>query len=123
MSIVDIHARLAITALLYAIILGLWGLWRYFRKQGVEGSYWGALVIAEVIFLVQGIIGVYLFFSGGTLNRPFVHILYGVVSVLTIPGIFLFTRGDDSRRSMGIYGVACFFLMGIALRSISTGGE
>jgi len=47
MSLVEIHSRLGNTALFYSIALALWGLWRYYRRQGVESSYWGALVIAN----------------------------------------------------------------------------
>ena len=123
MSLAEIHARLANTALFYTIILAVWALWRFFRRQSVDSSYWGALVIGEVLFLIQGALGAFLFFSGiGELTRGLIHILYGVVSVLVIPAVFLFTRGDESRRVMLIYGASLLFLMGIIFRSMATGG-
>jgi len=48
--------------------------------------------------------------------------LYGVVSVLVLPGIFAFTRGQEERRSMLIYGTGFLFLVGIVLRAIGTAG-
>ena len=55
---VMIHDGLANTVLLYVLVMGIWGLWRFFRKQGVDSSFWGALVIAEILILVQGGIGI-----------------------------------------------------------------
>src|SRR5512134_3536106 len=105
MSLADIHARLGNTAMYYAIILGLWGLWRYFRKQGLDSNYWGALVIGEILIIAQGLLGAYLWLSGARPGRG-IHILYGVVSALVIPGLYAYTQGDDRRRVMLIYGVA-----------------
>ena len=122
MYLIEIHSRLANTALLYTVIMAVWGLWRYFRRQQVESNYWGALVIAEILYLVQAVLGAYLYFSRiGRLDRG-VHILYGVVIVLVIPGIFTFTRGRAERRAMLVYGAGFVFLAGIVLRAMSTGG-
>lgn len=125
MPLNEIHARLANTVLFYVILLGAWGLWRFFRREGVNSSYFGAVAIGEVLIALQGVLGAFLFFSGSGdgLQRPAVHILYGVVSLIVLPGVYLFTRGDDKRRAMLIYAAAFLFLVGISLRAISTGGE
>lgn len=122
MSIVEIHGRLGNTALLYTGVLAVWALWRFFRRQGIDSNYWGALVIAEGLLLVQAGLGAYIFFSGaGTLERPFMHILYGIVSLLVIPMVFAVTRGDDRYRVSLVYGAALLFQIGIILRSQVTG--
>ena len=123
MSIVDIHARLANTILLYVIAMAAWGLWRFFRRQGVDSSYWGALIIAEILFLIQAAMGAFIWISGrGVPARGWIHVLYGIVSILVAPGIFMYTHGDEDRRSMLVYGVAFLFMIGIILRAMSTGG-
>ncbi|HLA97685.1 MAG TPA: hypothetical protein VJL34_04465 [Anaerolineales bacterium] len=121
MSLAPIHAGLATTVLYYFLILALWGLWRFVRKQGIDSSFWGMLVIAEVLVLVQGGLGVALWLSGGPPGRGWIHVLYGVVSVLTLPAIFAYTQGNQDRRAMLIYGVALLFLVGITLRAMGTG--
>lgn len=121
MSLVEIHGRLGFTALYLTIIMALWGFWRFFRRQGVGGSYWGAAVVAQILYLIQGGLGAFLFFSGlGNLTGRSIHILYGVVSVLVIPAVFFFTHGEASRRSMLAYGAGFLFLAGILLRGIVT---
>ena len=123
MSIIEVHSRLANTAIFYTAIMAIWGLWRYFRKQEIDSSFFGALVIAEILFIIQGLLGAYIFISGiGHLTRAFMHILYGVVTVLVIPSVFAYTRGDNSRRVQLIYGVALLFLVAILFRSLATGG-
>lgn len=125
MSLVEIHGRLANTALFFTLALALWGLFRYFRKQGLDSSYWGALIIGEVVYLVQGALGAYLFFSGvGNLTGRYIHILYGVTSLLVIPAVFAFTRGEGEgeRRVQLVYALALLFLVGIMLRAQMTAG-
>lgn len=125
MTLVEVHGRLANTALFFTLAMAVWGLFRYFRKQGLDSSYWGALIIGEILYLVQGALGAYLFFSGvGNLTGRYIHILYGVVSVLVIPSVFAFTRGEGEgeRRVQLVYAVALLFLVGILIRARATAG-
>jgi hypothetical protein len=120
MSTVEIHARLANTVLLYTFILALWAFWRYFRREGITSSYWGSLAIAELLILLQGGLGVYLWFASYRPTVP-LHILYGVVGALGIPAAFAFTRGRETRREILIYGASLLFLVGIFWRAWATG--
>jgi heme A synthase len=121
MSIVEIHARLGNTAVLYIVILALWAFWRYFRKQGIDSSYWGALAIAEVLILLQGGLGIYMLVAGLRPSAEGMHILYGVLSAIGIPVAFAFTRGREERRDMLVYGAGLLFMTGLLVRAIATG--
>jgi len=117
-----LHGRLANTVVMYAILMALWGFWRYFRKQGMDSSYWGAVVIAEVLILIQGAVGVFMRISGILPARGWFHILYGIVAAISLPAVYMFTKGRDERRDMLIYAAIFLFLTGIALRAMATGG-
>jgi hypothetical protein len=119
MSLSDVHGRLANTALFFMIFMALWGLWRLLRKQGLSSNYWGALVIGEILVIVQGLLGGYLWLIGLRPDRS-IHILYGVVAALVIPAIYAFTKGGQERREMIIYAVALLFLVGILIRAMGT---
>jgi hypothetical protein len=119
MSLSDIHARLGNTAMYYMIIMAVWGLWRYFRKQGLDSNYWGALVIGEILIVLQGLLGGYLWLAGLRPGRG-IHILYGIAAALVIPGVYAFTHGDDRQRVMLIYGISLLFLVGLIIRAVST---
>lgn len=121
MSLAEVHARLGLTALYFMVFMALWGFWRFFRKQGVNSNYWGALLIGEMLIIAQGLLGAYLFIIGARPERS-IHILYGVVTALVIPGVYAYTKGDEQRRSMLIYSSALLISVLLILRAITTAG-
>jgi hypothetical protein len=121
MSLITVHANLSNAALIYFAILAIWGLIRFARRQGVGSSYWGALVIAELLLLAQGSLGAFLWYTGLRPARG-IHILYGLVSALTIPAVYAYTKGGEERREMLIYGVVTLVTVGLILRAMTTAG-
>ncbi|MEW5989458.1 MAG: hypothetical protein AB1791_22760 [Chloroflexota bacterium] len=115
----EIHLFLSNTIWLFFLALGLWGLWRAYRHGGVDGSYLGAMIIGEGLFVVQAILGAILWFGGGRPDRG-VHILYGIFAIVCLPGAFAYLRGDDSNRAQWIFALLCLFLFGVSLRAIGT---
>lgn len=125
MSIDFIHGRLANAALLFSIICTAWGFFNFIRKQPVTSSYWGGLVILQILAMAQVVVGiiVYATIGGGELARPIVHILYAATLVISLPAAYVYTGGKDSQRENIIYALVCLWLVFIVERSISTGQE
>jgi phosphoglycerol transferase MdoB-like AlkP superfamily enzyme len=135
MPLTFIHSRLANTTVFYFLALAIWGLFTFLmamKKRRTEkiiepiesvisSSYWGALIIGEILVIVQGLIGIILWFTGVRPERGWFHILYGIVAVLCIPAVYAYTKGQDRDKEMLIYGVVMLFAFGIALRAIATG--
>lgn len=122
-TLIAIHGALSNTAWLFFLILGLWGLYRGIRGQSVDGSYLGAAFIGQLIFVTQAIFGALLWIGGGNaaIQRPGIHLLYGVFALVFLPFIYLSVlRGDDTNRAQWVLAFTTLFLFGIALRSIST---
>ena len=109
MNLVILHNRLSITILLYLIILFIWGIWRYLRHEGVSGNYWGALVISEILILIQGLFGLILYISGLKPESGGIHILYGIIGALGIPAVYIFTKGRNEPMVILIYSIVLFF--------------
>ncbi len=120
MSITQVHAALANTGLYYFLILAFWGTWRFLRKQGLDPSYWGALVIAEILLAVQFLSGGYLWLVGLRPARS-VHVLYGLVALLALPGVYMYTKGRTDRPEMLMYAVVALITVGLILRAMFTG--
>ena len=120
--IVDFHMNWSRVVVIYAAFLAVWGLYLWIRGSNPSPGYLGALVIAEGIFLVQGLAGLLALSSG---HRPHdaLHYLYGGVLVLTLPAAYFFGDGGRERRDSLIFGLAGLFLIGIAIRGITTGGS
>jgi heme A synthase len=121
MPLPELHARLGNTAIFYIAALALWAFWRFFRRQGVDSNYWGALAIAELLILLQGGLGAYMWLSGHFPAQGGIHFLYGVLSVIGIPVFFALTRGRDDRQTLIVYGAGLLFMVGILIRAITTG--
>ncbi len=115
-----IHSRLAITAVLFAFALGVWALSSFVRGRGMSSSYWGALVIGELLMLAQGVLGI-LLVIGGARPADWLHLLYGVLVALSWPGAYIYTHARGDRREAGLYALVSFFVFGLALRAIMTG--
>ena len=121
MSLVFVHSRLAISILLYVIILCVWGFWMYIRKNDVSGSFWGALIIAELLILVQGSLGIVLIVNGLKPERGGMHILYGIVGAIGIPAVYSITKGRNNRKALLVYTAVLLFTAVIFIRSMATG--
>lgn len=117
----SLHQGFATVVLVYSFFMGLWGLFLYFRGSNPSGGYLGALVLAEGVAVLQGLIGLILLLQG---HRPgdTLHYLYGVVAAITLPAAYFIGNGATERRDSLIFGLAGFFLVGIAVRGITTGG-
>lgn len=121
MTLVEVHEALSRACVIFSLIIGVYGLWRFFRAQGVSQDYWGVLAIGELLYLAQAVVGTVLWVEGGRPGREWVHLLYGIVAIITVPGAFAFTRGRDGRREALIYAVIGLFMAGVSLRAITTG--
>ena len=64
MQLLEMHGRLAYSALFYCVILTIWGLIRVFRRMNLDSSYWSAVLVGETFILVQTALGVILAING-----------------------------------------------------------
>ena len=79
------------------------------------------MVIAEVLILLQGALGIYLWIMELRPGRGGIHPLYGVVTALAILFVYVFTKGREDRPEMLMYTVAFLMMIGLALRAMVTG--
>jgi heme A synthase len=121
MSLAFIHNRLSITAGLFFLVLALWGFWRFFRKQGIDSSYFGALMIGEILVVLQALVGIIMWLQGARPARGAVHLIYGLLIPAVIPLVYNYTKGGSTRRESLVYGAAIIFGVGLILRAITTG--
>jgi len=121
MNLSEIHGRLAISIMLFAGLATIWGLVSYIRGKGMGGQFWGILAIGEFLFILQIVFGIVLWLGGARPVRD-VHLIYGAVTVLAIPGYFAISKGRDDRTATLAYTLICIFLVGGSARAAMTGG-
>ncbi|MGC4192478.1 MAG: hypothetical protein QM589_15130 [Thermomicrobiales bacterium] len=122
MSIVLLlHDRLATSVMLFFFFVGLWGLFEFIRGGSLGGNIAGALIIGQVLILVQGALGLVLLMWG---DRPgqMLHILYGFTAALVLPFVWSYVRDRAPRQGLLLYSFVALFIFGLAIRGMTTAG-
>jgi hypothetical protein len=122
MSVVELlHDRLATTVMLFFLLVGLWGLLEFGRGGSLGGNIAGALIIGQVLVVVQGAFGMVLFLFS---DRPedTIHILYGFTAALVLPFVWSYVRDRAPRQGLLLYSLVSLFVFGLAIRGMTTGG-
>lgn len=116
----NVHARFAVSVILYMAIVAVWGIATYFRKTGMSGNYRGTLVIGELMLVAQGVFGIVLVSSG---YRPAhsLHFLYGGLTVFVLPVLMSYARFRPKHQQPLVYGLGALFITGLAIRALMTG--
>lgn len=117
MPIVEIHARLANTCSMFLGALTIWAFFLWLRKQPLSGGWFGAMVIYEGLVIVESLTGTYLYTQGANaaLDRPWLHILYGINAIVVLPAAYLFFNSIEDERAkamaMGLIGVFAWWML------------
>jgi len=120
-SLVELHFILGRTFMFFVLAMGLWGMVAYVRKQPLGPNYWGALVIGEIVGVLQVILGVIQWLGGSQPARG-IHFLYGSLAIVIWPATFGYVRGQqESQTESLVFGLVSLFLFGIAIRAFTTG--
>ena len=119
-AIVFIHSVLARALLLYAVLLGIWGTYLYFRRSAVTGGFRSSFLILGVVIAVQGVAGLVALAAG---HRPteLLHIVYGAFAVLFIPGVYLYAHDGTPRREAIFLAGAAWIVSVAFFRGFATG--
>lgn len=119
-SLVFLHTLGARALVAFAVLLGLWGTYAYFRQKSVSGGFRSSYLIMAGLTAVQGLAGLALLVSGHQPQR-LLHIVYGVFAVLFLPGAYVWAHGGSKRREAVILAGAAWVVAIAYLRGISTG--
>ncbi|MBA2775960.1 MAG: hypothetical protein H0U31_04425 [Chloroflexia bacterium] len=122
MSVVELfHDRLAMTVILFFVVAGLWGLIEFARGGQLGGTIAGMLIVGQVLIIIQGGLGMVLFVFD---ERPddIVHLLYGFTAVLVLPFVWSYVRDKAPRQGLLLYSLVSLFIVGLAIRGMTTGG-
>jgi hypothetical protein len=115
----SIHGFAARVLLAYAVVLGVWGAYRYFRNQELGGGFRASYLIMAGVTAVQGLLGLAAFGLGA---RPteLLHVVYGIFAVIFLPGAYLYAQNGPKRRETVILAGAAWIVSIAYLRGIAT---
>jgi heme A synthase len=115
----SIHGFAARVLLAYAVVLGVWGVYKYIRDRELGGGFRASYLIMAGLTAVQGLLGLAAFLLGA---RPteLLHVVYGIFAVLFLPGAYLYAQGGSRRRETVILAGAAWIVSIAYLRGIAT---
>jgi hypothetical protein len=119
-SLVFLHTLGARALIAFAVLLGIWGTYGYFRHASVSGGFRSSYLIMAGLTAVQGLAGLALFVSGHQPQR-LLHVVYGIFAVLFLPGAYLYAHGGSKRREAVILAGAAWVVAIAYFRGIATG--
>ena len=105
----------------FAVLLGLWGAYHYFRNQPVSGGFRSTYVIMAVLTPIQGLLGLSALIGGGDPRAGLLHMVYGAFATLFLPGAYVYAHQGTSRREALVLAGASWIVSIAFLRGISTG--
>jgi hypothetical protein len=119
-AIGELHRVLSNTLWMFYLAIGLWGLYRAIRGMSVDGSFFGAVAVIQIVIVVQALLGGILYLGGARPGRELVHYLYAAFGIVFLPGLFAYLRGDTSNRAQWMFAFGALFMFGVILRIIGT---
>ena len=105
MTVAFLHSYGARVLVAFAVLLGLWGAYHYFRNQRVSGGFRSTYLSMAAITPVQGLLGLWALLAGGDPRAGLLHMVYGAVLA---PGVSKFGTAGAS------WIVVIAFLRGIS---------
>jgi heme A synthase len=116
-----LHRVGANALLIFAVVLGVWGTYRYFRRAAVSGGFRSSYLIMAGLTAVQGLLGLGAFALGGRPGGQLLHLVYGIFALLFLPGAYLYAHSGNPRREALILAGAAWIVSVAYFRGIATG--
>lgn len=110
--ILFLHARLAVAEILFAIVLGIWGSYQFFRHKAVSAGFRSSYLLLCGLTAVQGLVGILNLLLGTKLHNP-LHLVYGVFAVLFLPGLYFYSASGRSSkaREAAFLAASCWIVL------------
>jgi heme A synthase len=111
--ILFLHARLAVAAILFALLLAVWGSYQYIRHKAVSAGFRSSYLLLCGLTAVQALLGVATLLTGSKLHS-WLHVVYGIFAVVFLPGLYFYSasgRQTSKAREAVFLAAACWIVL------------
>ena len=118
---IELHRVIGFGVVAIFAIGWLFGLVLWVAKREANDWFWRWLVLAQVIAIVQALLGITLLILG---KRPstWLHLVYGFGPLIVLAIAHALARDENfARRPWAPFAVASFICFGLTLRALMTG--
>jgi CDP-diglyceride synthetase len=116
--ILRLHANLLFTILLVFGLIGLWALILGLLRRPIGQWLHSGMAIGVLLIVAECILGAIVIVQGLRPIRTEMHILYGIIALLTIPIAHSSARNREARSQGLIYAFACMCVCVFVLRAV-----
>lgn len=102
-------------------ICGIWALGLYLIRRPTSGALLAAIILGEVLILVQGLFGLILLSMGGHMASP-IHWIYGAAAAACLPVVYAYLQKRSPRTRLLFIGIGCLFVVALGVRGMMTAG-
>ena len=113
----DAHVALGWALVISNGLVGAWALGAHLEPRLRHRTMWGAVIVAELIVIVQVFLGVIHLTSSDVEPAEF-HELYGFAAFASV-GIIYAYRNEMRDRPYLLYGLGSLWLMGLGIRVLT----
>jgi len=118
----DVHGLLARVVLVLVVVTAAWSVILVAGRRPIRPALVGGLAWIVVLVAVTGLIGIANAAAAGWPSDP-LHIVYGVLSALVLPGAWAIARArPEPRRTVLVLAVASVVQVILVIRLFQTGG-
>jgi hypothetical protein len=115
----DLHEGFAWVVVVANALAGCWALAAHWLTPLRHRALWWFTVAAELAIFVEVAMGVAIV-AREDIEAPRFHTFYGFIALVTVGIIYSYRQQLASRKYL-LYGLGGFFLMGLAIRSMTLG--
>lgn len=119
MNVARLHQSVAFTGLGLVVLTAVWAIVAFLRRRGASPGFRSALLVTEIVLLLQGALGAVLVASG-LRPRQGLHFVYGVLAAVLIPVAYGYTTSATRQREPLIWMLAMLAIVGLVIRAITT---
>jgi len=118
-----LHGRFAVALILYAILLGIWGGFQFFRGRAVSGGFRSSYVLMIGLLVVQGLLGAAMFITQNPKGpkEGILHVVYGIFAIVFLPGMYFYAARGSRAREAAFMAASCWIVVVAFGRGIATG--
>jgi hypothetical protein len=118
--IVFLHTRFAYALILFAAILGIWGIVAYATRRRISPGFRSAFVLMIALTAAQGLAGVIVFATG---QRPgeLLHVVYGIFAIVFLPGVYFYAARRTPQLEGMLMVISCWVVAIAYGRGLMTG--
>ncbi|MHB8323775.1 MAG: hypothetical protein ACYDEA_12950 [Candidatus Dormibacteria bacterium] len=116
------HQKLAVALIALGLVGAVWGFWGWRRNGATSSGLRALLLFCEAVVLIEDLLGLILLAQGFRPHNLGFHLMYGAISALVIPVVWLLSSRRSPRSEALYMSLGSLLFAGVAFRALAVAG-